>query len=153
MIILLTIFLVFYATRLFYTVESFKSQMDYINFNIANFPENFACWTWLGIEKRIYMNLPYGAMEAWQTGLKYRDNDFRLNWNMADVLAHLGFLDESIRFYEKTKTSALPEGTEDKWTTRVGEQIAKVKDIKEKALMEQQNRIIDQAKELKRMGT
>lgn len=153
MIILLTIILVFYATRLFYTVESFKSQMDYINFNIANFPTNFACWTWLGIEKRIYMNLPYGAMEAWQTGLKYRDNDFRLNWNMADVLAHLGFLDESIRFFEKTKTSALPEGTEEKWNARVGEQIAKIQAIKEKAQIEQQNRIIDQAKELKRIGT
>jgi hypothetical protein len=99
------------------------------------------------------MNLPYGAMEAWQIGLKLRPNDFRLNWNMADVLMHVGFADEAIRFYERTKTSALPEGTEEKWTKRVEEQIAKVKSIKEKAQIEQQNRIIDQAKELKKMGT
>lgn len=151
--IILTSFLVFYATRLFYTVESFKTQLDYINFNINNFPTAFAAWTWLGIEKRLYMNLPYSALEAWNTGLKLRDNDFRLNWNMADTLAHLGFLDESIRFYERTRTSAIPETTEDKWKAKVDEQIAKVNEIKQKAKIAQDNRIIEQAKELKRIGT
>ena len=153
MIILLTIILVFYATRLFYTVESFRTQLDYINFNIANFPKNFACWTWLGIEKRLYMNLPYGALEAWNEGLKYRNNDFRLNWNMADVLVHLGFLDESIRFYERVKTSAIPETTEEKWALKIDEQIAKVREIKAKAQIVRDNRIIDEAKQIKSMKT
>jgi len=149
---ILTAFLVLYATRLFYVVESFKTQLDYINFNLVNFPKAFAAWTWLGIEKRVYMNLPYSAMEAWNEGLKLRNNDFRLNWNMADVLAHLGFLDESIRFYERVKTSAIPENTEQDWTKRVDVQINKLKEIKEKAIIAKENQIIEQAKIIRRGG-
>ncbi len=128
--IILTAFLTFYATRLFYVIESFKTQMDYIQFNLSNFPTAFAAWTWLGIEKRIYMKLPYGALEAWNEGLKLRNNDFRLNWNMADTLAHLGFLDEAIRFYERTRTSAIPETSEDKWNKKIDEQIDRVNALK-----------------------
>jgi len=146
---ILTAFLVFYLTRLFYTVESYKTQLDYINFNLQNFPNAFAAWTWLGIEKRIYMKLPYGAMEAWSKGLSIRPNDFRLNWNMADVLAHLGFLDESIKYWELTKKGALPETTEAKWVGRIDEQIQRVKDLKQKAMENQEKAIIEQAQEIR----
>ena len=99
------------------------------------------------------MNLPYSAMEAWNEGLKLRNNDFRLNWNMADTLAHLGFLDESMRFYERVKESAIPETAEVQWTKRVDEQIAKLRDIKEKSIIAKQNQIIEQAKIIKQGKT
>ena len=147
--ILITIFITYYATRLFFFLPAYKNQMSFIMSNIDNFPDCFAAWTWLGIEKK-NMNMRYGALEAWQEGLKLRPNDFRLNWNVAAVCGELGFADEAIRFYETAKVSAIPDTVEDKLSKAADGEIAKIRSAMTKAQEQYRNHVIDQARAFKK---
>jgi len=147
--ILITAFITYYFTRLFFLIPAYKDQMAFIENNISNFPDMFAGWTWLGIEKK-QAGMNYAALEAWYKGLKLRPQDFRLNWNVASTLAELGFLSEAVGFYETAKASAIPETLEAETAKKIDGEIAKIKALISNAENQRRNAIIDAANQYKK---
>lgn len=147
--IIFTIFLTFYVTRLFYFLPAYKNQKSFIYSNLENFPDCYAVWTWLGIELKKEGNA-IGALQAWQEGLRIRPQDFRLNFNIGSLLAGIHYYDDAIKFFEQAKLSALPETKEAELVKMVDEQIEKVKKAKMEYQIKRDNAIIEEARKIKK---
>jgi len=91
------VFLTFYTTKLSYYLPAFKSMEDYIDMNLVEFPDNYACWNWVGILES-GKNRKFSAIRAWAKGLHYRPNDYRLNFNLGQLLRIMGYLDEAEKY-------------------------------------------------------
>lgn len=89
--------LIFYITKISYYLPAFKSMEDYVEMNLVEFPDNYACWNWVGIlesgKKR-----KFSAIRAWAKGLHYRPNDYRLNFNLGQLLRVMGYFDEAEKY-------------------------------------------------------
>jgi len=91
------IFLTFYTTKISYYLPAFKSMEDYIEMNLQEFPDNYACWNWVGILES-GKNRKFSAIRAWAKGLHYRPNDYWLNFNLGQLLRVMGYLDEAEKY-------------------------------------------------------
>ena len=98
----------FYFTKLMYFMPAFKNQKDYVEHSLQDFPDQFALWNWKGILSREKNHL-FSAMAAWAMGLRYREIDFRLNFNLAQLMASLGYLKEADKYYLKAGEGLIAE--------------------------------------------
>jgi tetratricopeptide (TPR) repeat protein len=95
--ILLTAFVVGFAVRLHLHITSYRNIHYQIDHNLANFPDNYAIWTWKGQEEK-NRGAFFTAIEAWFQGWKLRKTDFRLNNNIAVLLTQVGQIDQAMDF-------------------------------------------------------
>lgn len=94
------IFLTAYLSKLIYFMPAYKNMQSYVDYSLQDFPDQFALHNWQGVLHRDKNRL-FSSMAAWALGLRYRDYDFRLNFNMAHCLGAMGFYKESLKYYEK----------------------------------------------------
>jgi tetratricopeptide (TPR) repeat protein len=89
-------------------MPAYRNMASYVDYSLHDFPDQFALHNWKGTLSREKNHL-FSSMAAWAVGLRYRDYDFRLNFNMANVLGQLGFLKESLKYYEKAGEGLMEE--------------------------------------------
>lgn len=94
-------------------------------------------------------NRRHEALGMWLDGLKYRSNDFRLLFNIASLLGELGRLEDSYKFFEMTKKSAIPDMLEQKIMGLINQR----QDVLKKAMADNEKHkkafIVNEAKKLK----
>jgi tetratricopeptide (TPR) repeat protein len=141
--------LTYYITRLCFHISSYRDMDAFIDSQIDNFPDCFAGWTWLGLQKS-NKELNYCALECYQQGLKLRPIDFRLNYNCGIILAKLGYLDAALKAFEASKLAALPQTKETELLQLIDGEINKIKKVKEKAEIVRHNKLIDEYRKTKK---
>ncbi len=83
---LIWLFLVFYATRLWYFTPAYKNCLEFWKSNTENFPDVAMGYNQYGLELNKYGNVGTG-FDIFLKGVQYRKNDFRLNYNISNLLA------------------------------------------------------------------
>jgi len=79
------VFLAFYATRNFYVTPMYKDCKEFWKANSENFPNVAMAYNQYGLELSKRGRLG-SAFDVWQDGLSHRPHDFRLNYNLANLL-------------------------------------------------------------------
>lgn len=106
-----TAFFVYYFMRLQFQIPAYYNIDNCINYNMINFSDMYACWTWKGnLEKRHGRH--FLALENWFIGWKMRKIDFRLNNNIAVLLTDMGFYDDAEEFLKNAEQNMIPEQKE-----------------------------------------
>lgn len=86
---LIWVILAFYATRLWYFTPVYKDCLGFWKSNTENFPEVAMGYNQYGLESNKYGNVGTG-FDIFLRGVQYRKQDFRLNYNIANLLAGQG---------------------------------------------------------------
>jgi hypothetical protein len=101
-----------YLVRMLCHIESYKNIYRQIDYNILNFPNSHAAWTWKGSEEK-NRGCPFTALEAWFEGWKLRKNDFRLNNNIAVLLTDQYQFDQALDFLKLASENIPPDQKEE----------------------------------------
>jgi len=97
---LMWIFLTFYAVRLFYFMPAYKNRITFWTSNTENFPSVAMAYNQLGIEQATFGN-GGSALDSFIKGVQERPNDFRLNYNIANILIGNGQFPLAVQFLKK----------------------------------------------------
>ena len=92
-------FFVYYVTRTSLHLPSYKDLLTAAQYNILNFPDSHAGWTWRGTIEYMY-HRKFMAFESWLTGWKIRPNDFRLCNNLACLCTDMGLIEEAEKYIQ-----------------------------------------------------
>jgi hypothetical protein len=98
-----------YLVKLLQIIPSYKTQKDYVEYSIINFPDQHALYNWRGLIARTKGHV-FSALSAWTMGLRFRDDDYKLNFNVANILMGLGFLKEADKYLLKAGECIKNEG-------------------------------------------
>lgn len=90
-------FLTFYAVRLWQFLPAYKDCMSYWKSNVDNFPDVAMGYNQYGIELTNFGNAGT-ALDIWVRGIQLRPNDFRLNYNTANLFASMGDFNRAKQF-------------------------------------------------------
>jgi len=83
------IFLTMYAVLNLRFIPAYKDCLDYWKSNIENFPDVAMGYNQYGLELKKHGQVGT-AFDVWLKGLRVRPNDFRINFNIANMLAEQG---------------------------------------------------------------
>jgi hypothetical protein len=112
------IFLTFYAVRLFYFIPAYRDIICYWKSNTEIFPTVAMGWNQLGLAQLQFGNTG-SALDSWIRGVQERPNDFRLNYNTANLLLGCGQAQESARFIKSAEENLDPKNGYDFWKDKV----------------------------------
>ena len=85
--------------------------MDYSDHNVIEQPDSFAAWNAKGLEEKKKGRV-FSSIYCWAHGLRYKDNDFRLNANMASAMKELGLYEDCYKYFNKCKAGMPAETLE-----------------------------------------
>ena len=108
----------YYATRLWYFLPAYKTNRDFFSSNIDNFDQVAIGWNQKGLEL-IRFGRPGDALDTMMEGLMYRPQDFRLNYNSANLLNGMGRCHEAIQFLKKAEAVLDPNNNYQMWRTNI----------------------------------
>jgi hypothetical protein len=112
------IFLTFYAVRLFYFIPAYKDIVCYWKSNTENFPIVAMGWNQLGLAQLQFGNTG-SALDSWIRGVQERPNDFRLNYNTANLLLGCGQAVEALRFVKVAEENLDPKNGYAFWKDKI----------------------------------
>jgi tetratricopeptide (TPR) repeat protein len=110
--------LVYYVTRLWQFLPAYKTNKDYFKSNAENFPDIAIPFNQWGLEL-IRFGQPGSALDGFLMGLQRRPNDFRINYNIANLLIAMGRLQESVPFVNMAQLALDPKNNYDMWRSQV----------------------------------
>jgi tetratricopeptide (TPR) repeat protein len=127
--ILSTIFIVYYATKLWDYMPAYRNNFYYMKANIDNFPDHPLAHNQYGLELAGLQRIG-SAIEIWQEGLKLRPHDFRLNYNLANVLATIGDVNNAMKFLPVARESLdKDQSNYDTWVKNMDTIQAKIDEV------------------------
>lgn len=106
--ILMGAFLAFYVAKLAWYIPAYRDMHTYVEFNLMDFPDQYACWNWMGVLYRERKQL-FAAMYNWGRGLKHRPTCFRMNFNLYQAFLALGQGDTARHFLEQAGKGLRPD--------------------------------------------
>jgi hypothetical protein len=112
------IFLTFYAVRLFYFMPAYKNYVEYWKSNTENFPNVAMGWNQYGLGLLQYGN-GGSALDAWVRGVQERPNDFRLNYNTANLLIGSGSVEQAVKFIKAAEENLDKKNNYDMWKGQI----------------------------------
>jgi len=110
--------LVYYATRLWGFLPTYKNNKEYFKSNSENFPEIAVPYNQYGLEL-IRFGKAETALDVFLEGLQYRPNDFRINYNIANLLLGMRRFQESVPFVRKAELALDPKNNYETWRNQV----------------------------------
>lgn len=107
-----------YAARLWYFMPAYKNQESFWKTNIDHFPNVAMAYNQYGLSlhKSGKMGTEY---DSFMQGLKYREHDFRLNYNMSGLLAASKRFDIIKGFIERAEANIDPINNPDMWRKNI----------------------------------
>jgi hypothetical protein len=99
---LMWVFLTAYTIRLFYFIPAYKDMVSFWKSNTDNFPSAILGYNQLGLAYFDFGNKG-SALDCWIRGVQERPDDFRVNYNIANILVGSGQINESIPFIKKAE--------------------------------------------------
>jgi hypothetical protein len=115
---LMWIFLTFYAVRLFYFMPAYSSIISYWKSNTENFPNVAMGWNQFGLGQLQFGNTG-SALDSWIRGVQERPNDFRLNYNTANLLLGCGQAEQAVRFIKTAEANLDPKNGYEMWKGQI----------------------------------
>ena len=91
------IFLTAYAIRLFYFTPAYKNMISYWKSNIENFPDVALGYNQYALALNAYGN-GGSALDSLVSGVQYEPRDFKVNYNLANMLIQSGMTDKAVKF-------------------------------------------------------
>jgi hypothetical protein len=116
--VLVGILIGWYGIRLWTFMPAYKDCLHFWQSNVDNFPEGTLGYNQLGIEKS-EQGKTGSAFDIWQAGLNLRPNDFRLNYNIANMLSNVGRFEGIKEYIVKAEQNLLPRNDYDTWKERI----------------------------------
>jgi hypothetical protein len=108
----------YYATRLWAFLPAYKTNKDFFSSNIDNFDQVAIGWNQKGLEL-IRFGRPGDALDTFMEGLMYRPQDFRINYNSANLLNGMGRCNEAVQFVKKAEAALDPNNNYQLWRTNI----------------------------------
>ena len=140
--ILITAFLVYYATRLINFMPCFKNNGDYFHSNIENFPGAALAFNEFGLynlfKKRIGT-----AYDYMMDGLKVRPEDFKLNFNVAGIHMEFSNYNDTLRHLEIAERDLLKNSYNQIWFDTIAQMRKTCLDILKSREPKQEVPIVD----------
>jgi len=109
---------VYYATRLFYFLPAYKTNLEYFKLNVDNFENVAIGYNQEGLE-RIRFNQAGTAVDIFAQGLFSRPNDFRLNYNLGNLLIGMGRFLEARSYIYKAEQNLDPNNNYAVWMENI----------------------------------
>lgn len=109
---------VYYATRLFYFLPAYKTNLSFFKSNVDNFEDVAIGYNQEGLE-RIRYNQPGMAVDVFAKGLLSRPHDFRLNYNLANLLIGMGRFMEARSYIYRAEQNLDPNNNYEVWIQNI----------------------------------
>lgn len=116
-------FLTFYAVRLFYFMPAYEDVKAFWKSNTENFPTVAMGYNQYGLGALQHGQVG-SAIDIWLRGVSYRLNDFRINYNLANVMMATGNTIQAVQFLRVAESNLDKKNNYDFWMT----EIAKIKE-------------------------
>jgi len=124
-----------YLVRMLCHIESYSNIYSQIDYNILNFPQSHAAWTWKGSEEKA-RGCPFTALEAWFEGWKLRKTDFRLCNNIAVLLTDQWQFEQALDFL-KIASENIPPDQQEEGQAYLMNAMNRIKEMKRRLDLEQ----------------
>ena len=103
-----------YILRLYYFMPAYKDMTTYWESNVKEFPDVAMGYNQYGLAL-VQSGKTGAAIDTWLEGVKLRPNDFRINYNIANVMLAIGQLDESLKYAEIAEKNLDQKQNSDFW--------------------------------------
>jgi hypothetical protein len=101
---LVAVFLTFYAVRLYYFLPAYSDIKNYWKSNTENFPKVAMGYNQYGLGLLQYGNNGT-ALDTWIRGIQERPHDFRLNYNISNILVGSNMIAQAIPFLKTAEAN------------------------------------------------
>lgn len=115
---LMWVFGTFYAVRLFYFMPAYRNMISYWRSQIHNFPNVALGYNQLALALINFGNMG-SALDELIQGVQRRDNDFRINYNLSNMLIAGGHIEDGVRFLKKAEENLSAEYDVKFWTEKI----------------------------------
>ena len=111
-------YLTYYAVRLSAFLPAYENNLEYFKSNSENFPDIAIPYNQYALELIRFGN-PMSAVDNFMKGLYYRPNDFRCNFNLANLFINLGRFNDAIPFINLAEQNLDPNNNYEVWKNQV----------------------------------
>ena len=108
------IFLTFYAVRLFYFLPAYRDVMSYWKSNTENFPNVAMGYNQYGLGLVNFGNVG-SAIDVWIRGVQERPHDFRINYNLSNIMLATGNTQQAVKFLQTAELNLDKKNNYDFW--------------------------------------
>jgi len=109
---------VYYATKLWNYLPTYKNNLEFFKSNAENFPDIAVPFNQYGLEQ-IRFGQAGGALDSFLLGLRRRPYDFRLNYNTANLLMGMRRFSEATPYVKRAELALDPKNNYDMWRKQV----------------------------------
>lgn len=117
---LMVALLTYYATRLWYFMPAYKNYIEFFKSNVENFPKVAMAYNQYGLGLVQYGNGGSG-LDVWIRGVQERPQDFRLNFNIANLFMNIQQPANAVQFIRKAEAALDKKNNYEMWKTRIDE--------------------------------
>ena len=117
---LMWVFLTMYAVLNIKYIPVYRSCLEYWRSNVTNFPEVAIGYNQYGLELKAVGQVGT-AFDVWLQGRKIRPQDFKINYNISNLLAEQGRWDIIKEFVVATEENICKISNYEFWSTKVKE--------------------------------
>ena len=115
---LVYIFMTAYIVRLYYFLPAYRNMATYWRSQIREFPNVALGYNQLGLALLNFGN--HGsALDEWIQGVQRRDNDFRLNYNLSNILIGSGHIEPGVKFLKKAEENLSDKNEREFWQDKI----------------------------------
>jgi len=111
-------FLVFYATRMFYFMPAYENVMTFWKSNTENFPGVAMGYNQYGLGLLSFGNTG-SAVDVWVKGIQQRPNDFRISFNLANVLIGSKMFPQAMGFLKTAEENMDKKQNPEFWQSQI----------------------------------
>lgn len=115
---LMWVFLTFYLVRLHYFLPAYKDSKNFWKSNTENFPKVAMGYNQYGLGLINFGNTG-SAIDTWIAGIQLRPKDFRLSFNLANVMIATGNTQQAVQFLRTAEESLDKKQNYDFWIAEI----------------------------------
>jgi len=108
----------YYATKLWHFLPAYKNNLEYFKSGMEQFDKVAINYNQYGLEL-VRFNRPGTALETFNDGLLCRPNDFRLNYNTANLLCSMSRFQEAVCYINRAEAALDKNNSYDTWKKQV----------------------------------
>ena len=120
------VFLTFYAVRLYYFMPAYFDIKTFWKSNVENFPNVAMGYNQYGLGLLNFGNIG-STIDVWVQGVQLRPKDFRLNYNLANIMLGTGNTTQALQFIKTAEESLDQKNNYEFWRGEINKMIEELK--------------------------
>jgi hypothetical protein len=123
---LIYVFLTFYAVRLFYFLPAYTDMKSFWKSNTENFPSVAMGYNQYGLGLVQYGNTG-SAIDTLIAGVQLRPHDFRINYNLANIMLATGNTNQAVGFLKTAEINLEKKNNYQFWIDQINKMKEEIK--------------------------